>query len=154
MVFDRIAAKAIDEILIICMGLALFSVFSNILAAIALLLKLTLIKYLDVYIYFDVYHVVIAYLLVAFVYYVSFWLRGHTIGMSMMGLVITNSSTERITAKQAVVRYFLDCLAKLSLGILYLPALLDPKHLTVPDRASKTYVYKNSKVSVGQNTMI
>lgn len=71
-----------------------------------------------------------------------------TPGKLFMGLVVANEQGERVTFKQAVIRWLVSWVSGLCLGIGYLMNLFTPKRQTLHDIVAGTVVLKREQSQV------
>lgn len=73
-----------------------------------------------------------------------------TIGKVIMGIIVVNTSGEKISFKQAFIRYFMKTVSALILCIGYLMNLFTDKRQTLHDMVANVYVIKG-KATVEDN---
>lgn len=142
-IVPRSLAKVIDE-LILLLSTFLFSALLTFLTALFLIF-LALIE-IEINIPNKMINIdpIPIYLALSFFYYLTFWRSGQTIGMQFFNLILLDKDKNHLTIKQALLRFFLDLVAKLTLGLPYL-TIFAKKRQTLVDKLSKTYVYEGEK---------
>lgn len=126
---QRIFARILDEVIII---VTTFMISFSIPLA---------LSYVNVSWIFGNTVIIILYIVIGSLYYVSFWVSGQTIGMELAGIIILDGDGKTITWNQAGLRLIFDMLSKLTLGLLYITLFLSPNRQTLADKVSSTYVY-------------
>lgn len=80
-------------------------------------------------------------------FYVYFWIKnGQTLGMQTWRIRLDNANHERITLKQAYMRFAVAALSLASCGLGYLWMYIDKDKLTWQDRASHTQLVLLPKI--------
>jgi uncharacterized RDD family membrane protein YckC len=84
--------------------------------------------------------------LITFFFYGWFWTHGgQTLGLRAWRLKVISKNEERVTWKQALIRYLAACLSWILFGTGFLWALFDGQKQTLHDHASKTQLIRLPK---------
>ncbi len=84
------------------------------------------------------------YLLTNYFYFTWSWVKGgQTLGMKTWKFHIQRNNGERITHKQAFIRFILSIVCVLSLGIGFVYQLFNNDNLALNDKFSNTLLIKN-----------
>lgn len=83
------------------------------------------------------------YLLVSYIYFAGFWLRGgQTAGMKPWKISLVDMQGNEVTTKQATIRFFASIISWATAGLGYLWVIVDRDNLSLHDHLSGTHIIR------------